>query len=111
MYFVVIHTNRPSPSDTTPPASANAAVHALVSDDPRQRNGALTPELARLISNSAHPQPGSNISLDQDGWSQLDHFAAATGTLTVPGKPPEKIVIGFKEVSGRWLVTFEESQS
>jgi hypothetical protein len=69
----------------------------------------MAPELAAVLPGAGSPPAGAAVVLDGDGWRQDGEFALATGVLTVPDRPAERIAIGFERVSGRWLALFQES--
>lgn len=94
---------------TAPPESATEATRRLASADPVQWRDALTPELAAELTPGGAAPPGTEITLDPDGWREKQGYAVATAELIVPGQPAERIAIGFKSVADRWLVTFQES--
>jgi hypothetical protein len=91
-----------------PPPEAADTVGRLSSADPAERRSALAPDLDSIVA-EINPLPDqATLVLDPQGWRGDDAFAAATATLTVPGQPGSRIMIGFERVDGAWLVTFEE---
>lgn len=94
---------------TAPPPSAVRAARLLASPKLAERRSALTPELNATLPAGGEPPVGSAVTLDSDGWRQQATSAVATAQLTVPGQPAERIVLGFRQISGKWLVTFQES--
>jgi hypothetical protein len=96
---------------TAPASSAADSARRLVSPDPAQRRSALTPDLDEALPKEAGVPAGADIVLDPDGWREHGEYAIATARLVVPGAPDQPIVIGFRNVSGQWLVTFQEDVS
>lgn len=94
-----------------PPESAVESAHRLVAPDPAERRSALTPELNEALPSGGDVPAGADVVLDADGWREHDGYAIATGRLVVPNVPDQQIVIGFKIISGQWLITFQEDVS
>jgi hypothetical protein len=93
----------------TPPAAAQQSARRLVSPDPAERRAAVTPELNETLEQGEQVPEHADVVLDVDGWREHGGYAVATGVLVVPGQSAERIVVGFVDISGQWLVAFEES--
>lgn len=94
-----------------PPESAVDSARRLVSPDPAQRRSALTPDLDEALPPGGEVPADADIVLDADGWRVDGDYAIATGRFVSPGVPDRPIVIGFRNVSGQWLITFQEDVS
>lgn len=90
------------------PAGAVTTVQRLLAGTPEQQRAALAPELAASLPEGSAFPTGSMLVLDAGSWQQAGPYAHATGVLRKPGAAPQRIVIGFVDSSGTWLVTFEE---
>jgi hypothetical protein len=116
VYLVVTPGVRGSPKQSSTgtealpsvPAGARAAARDLISGDDTRVRAALSPALAAQLTGDGIGAPsGTALTLDPK-WSQRGDHAAASGTLTSPGHPSAKVLIGFVSNDGQWRVTFVE---
>jgi hypothetical protein len=89
------------------PTTADTIAQQFVAGSPAQQRAALSGAVALVLPTGTMFPAGSTLSLDADGWHQDGQYAAATGTLTEPGAAALRVQIGFTDVSGPWLVTYE----
>jgi hypothetical protein len=91
------------------PAQAAQAARDVVSGDDGRMRAALSPALHEVLPGPDAIAPaGSTVELDAGSWYQQGTHAAATGTLTTPGRAPHRVAVGFVSVDDRWRVTVME---
>ncbi|OMI40928.1 hypothetical protein SPAR_03396 [Streptomyces sparsogenes DSM 40356] len=90
------------------PAEAARVARGLVAEDEKAQRGALAPELERTLPEGRLTAKGARLHVKDGTWHEEDGIANAQASLEEPGKPVQRVLLGFARSDGAWRVILAE---
>ncbi|MEU5023989.1 hypothetical protein [Streptomyces milbemycinicus] len=90
------------------PAAAARVARGLVAADEKTQRVALAPELERTLPEGRLTAKGAKLHVKDGTWHERDGLANAQATLKEPGKPVQRVLLGFTRSDGAWRIILAE---
>ncbi|MEU5104998.1 hypothetical protein AB0H07_22370 [Streptomyces sp. NPDC021354] len=90
------------------PAEAARVARDLVAEDEKTQRVALAPELERTLPEGRLTARNAKLRLKDGTWHEEDGIANAQATLEEPGKPAQRVLLGFARSGGAWRIILAE---